>query len=240
MANLTLAQKVDRVMRMLLGLRHWQVALALKERGFTAADIDEGYRLLRGLTVADVASVTPHAESGATRDERLRAWMHDHFAAVEVGVRRQHPQLADKLFPREIVSGASGTIHTTLPPYDRAVYFVKHYDELVSSGTLEAKEVQAFFTKRNLTEAHLAELRALVGAKHGPRWTWPETDFTEAERRLWDWYLDWSGIVRARVRDKRVLRELGFGGSSAGGADATKDATKEGTPGAGQGEGSAT
>jgi hypothetical protein len=32
----------------------------------------------------------------------------------------------------------------------------------------------------------------------------------QAERALWDWYLEWGGIARVCITDRRLLRALGF------------------------------
>ena len=31
-----------------------------------------------------------------------------------------------------------------------------------------------------------------------------------AEHALWTWYREWSGIARARITDRRLLRSMGF------------------------------
>ncbi len=31
-----------------------------------------------------------------------------------------------------------------------------------------------------------------------------------AEQHLWSWYLEWSSLARIAIRDRRLLRSLGF------------------------------
>ena len=38
----------------------------------------------------------------------------------------------------------------------------------------------------------------------------PAETVEDAEKRLWSWYLEWSVIARAAIRDRRLLRSLGF------------------------------
>jgi hypothetical protein len=50
LAKLTIGQKAERVLMLLLALRNPRIAAALKQHVFTNDDLDEGWTLLRALT----------------------------------------------------------------------------------------------------------------------------------------------------------------------------------------------
>jgi hypothetical protein len=61
---LSTGQKVDRVMRLLLGLRHRRIVGVLVHCGFTQEELDHGWTPLRA-AVGDDCSATPAAAAGA-------------------------------------------------------------------------------------------------------------------------------------------------------------------------------
>lgn len=201
MAYLTTAQKVDRATRLLLGLRRRVVAGALEEHGFAATDIDEGFRLLRALTVSDVRGAAQKDEPAA-RAERTAEWASRWLPIARAALRRQHPQILARLF--------KATPHAKREPghYERVHTFIARYDDLRKSKGPEVAAALALLRQRGLVDARIEEARALLDV---PRATpWEPGDFTKAEAALWDWYLEWSAVVRARVKDLRLLRELGL------------------------------
>src|SRR5438270_9990104 len=105
MPRLTLLGKVDRVMRLLLGLRHPGVASALASAGFTAAEIDEGYALLRALTVADMKGAADLEPTGASAvEERIAPWMRRWIPVARAALRRRHPKLESAIFAHKVLS----------------------------------------------------------------------------------------------------------------------------------------
>ena len=53
-------------------------------------------------------------------------------------------------------------------------------------------------------------------------------ELRKAEEAAWAWYLEWGGIARAVITDKRALYKLGFGRKPRVAAhDATNDATND-------------
>ena len=68
--------------------------------------------------------------------------------------------------------------------------------------------------RRGLTDEELAAARALLArVQRGPSSSEPVVDpeaRATAEAHLWAWYLEWSGIARATVKDRRVLAALGL------------------------------
>src|SRR5690606_6857744 len=56
------------------------------------------------------------------------------------------------------------------------------------------------------------DLLGRVGTSPEPDLLEPESPDSaqEAEEALWNWYLEWSGIARIAIRNRRLLRALGF------------------------------
>ena len=210
MARLTLHEKVDRVMRLLLALRRRTVASALSAHGFAAAEIQEAFRLLAALTVTDLegaASVIDRPDL----EEKIAAWEHRWFPIVEAALRRHHPDALERLFPKIVDGMAEGHAKQ----WGNAIFFLNAFDTLGATSPAIAR-----LHERGLTPAVITELRNVLDPMMHTldASPWPKGDsaaFTEAEEKLWAWYLEWSSIVRARVKDKRLLRELGFGADHA-------------------------
>lgn len=82
-----------------------------------------------------------------------------------------------------------------------------HLARRSSSG--QASASRALLEERGRRRAR--DIIAQIGtiAAPPPGATDPEAAKT-AEERLWNWYLEWSAIARVAIRDRRILRSLGF------------------------------
>ncbi|XXT20441.1 hypothetical protein WME94_02575 [Sorangium sp. So ce429] len=100
--------------------------------------------------------------------------------------------------------------------------FVERWDSLGKSKEkggpdAEGDEARKILAKRGLTKAVIDEAKQLL-ARAGklesiadvPPAAANDEDFDKAEQQLWDWYLEWSTIVQTAIKDRRILRELGF------------------------------
>jgi hypothetical protein len=104
------------------------------------------------------------------------------------------------------------------------------------------KEAMKLLETRALTKATVGEAKELLarlGAIVAPtpddkKAKAQEAKFADAEAALWAWYLEWSEIARIAIKDRKLLRQLGF--LRSGGGSATSTADEEDA--AGQGEGS--
>ncbi len=86
------------------------------------------------------------------------------------------------------------------------------------------RKARDLLTKRGLHPEVIAEARALLGKVGKVESSDASTSEVPSEREemlerdLWNWYLEWSGIARIAISDRRLLRTLGFlrnsGGSS--------------------------
>jgi hypothetical protein len=85
--------------------------------------------------------------------------------------------------------------------------------------------------ERGLDEATVRETEAVIARiqsiREEARPNPGPDDRQEAERMLWGWYLEWSAIARVAVRDRRLLRALGFLNTTRLGADVDEIAPLE-------------
>ncbi|WP_437743783.1 hypothetical protein WMF39_01530 [Sorangium sp. So ce1504] len=118
--------------------------------------------------------------------------------------------------------------------------FVERWEKLARSkekGGPDAQgdEARKMLTKRGLTKTVVDEAKELLAragrlepTAEDPPATATDEDFDTAEQELWDWYLEWSTIVQTAIKDRRLLRELGFRRASASrAAPASEDANEE-------------
>ncbi|MCC6873456.1 MAG: hypothetical protein IT378_04030 [Sandaracinaceae bacterium] len=205
MAKLTLGQKAQRVLTFLLGLRSLRVAMVLRAYGFDEDELARGWALLRQLTANRLASLPPVSDPRLVRE--LDAWENKWFPIAEVVLRTNHPAIADEVFLNlaqtsgpEVVVGVAT--------------FVQRLDALEGRGG-EAARARALLERRGLNEDSLAQARALLAQVNSlapaEEEAAPEDgEADEAENAMWNWYLEWSGIARVAIQDRRLLRTLGF------------------------------
>ena len=98
MAKLTLGQKADRVLDLLLGLRNARVAAALRAHGFKNEDLTEGWTLLRavGKTKLDAEPEPPVLDADAL--QRLDEWENKWFPITSATLTRHAPEVAKWFF----------------------------------------------------------------------------------------------------------------------------------------------
>src|SRR5438067_2091047 len=174
MPRLTLLGKVDRVMRLLLGLRHPGVASALASAGFTAAEIDEGYALLRALTVADMKDAADLEPTGASAvEERIAPWMRPWIPVARAALRRRHPKLESAIFAHK---GQS-------PPgsYSVATTFITRWTELGDPKGRWAPDgvaARKLLAARGLTREVVDELRRLIEVRKATPRRWRASSAT--------------------------------------------------------------
>src|SRR5690606_24142737 len=184
MARLTIGQKSERVLRFLRGLSEPRGAAARLPYGFSQADWDEGWQLLREAAGSRLAvSVPPPPDP--TVLQQLDAWENRWFPVVGASLRRRHPEVFEKLFLN--LSQADGlevtmTVSTLL----------SRLEELQQSP--EGKAPLALLEKRGFTAAQRAEAEALLQqfgriVPESPTAEQAAEERERAEAALWDWYL---------------------------------------------------
>jgi hypothetical protein len=212
MSKLTIGQKAQRVLVFVMGLRHAGVVAALSAHGFTEETLKRGLQLL-----SDVARMRLRASGSGEKPsvvEALDAFENRWFAIARYALQHKYPQLAEQLFMNiTATEGAEVAISVGT--------FVARIREMEGGGFgTDSVAARALLVERGLTEerlaeaeALLAELGTLVAVAAGA--VTPEEQ-QAAEQAMWAWYLEWSGIARVSIHDKRLLRALGFRRSSRG------------------------
>jgi hypothetical protein len=108
--------------------------------------------------------------------------------------------------------------------------FVDRYDELVAADQkygAEGPKAQQLLNARGVTPVVVADAKAMLAALTQiakPTETVSDTEqaaeLEEAEAAMWAWYLEWSKIARIAIKQRLLLKELGFLASSRrGGSD---------------------
>ena len=107
--------------------------------------------------------------------------------------------------------------------------FVDRYDELVAADQkygAEGPKAQQLLNNRGVTAAVVAEAKAMLDAlTHVAQPAEPASaeaeaaQLEEAEAAMWAWYLEWSKVARVAIKQRLLLKELGFLTSRRGATD---------------------
>jgi hypothetical protein len=227
MARYSPGQKAERVLRFLMGLRYPRVAAALRQHGFSNADRLEGYELLRRLTDDRLDAVAVRAADPDLL-ERLDTFENKWLPIADATLRRHFPEARDWLFRNLTMTEGLDLIVSVGT-------FIRRLDQLPTEAP-EGKEARALLTRRGLDEhalalprEALAELQVEPEAEPRPPITPEET--AAREKALWDWYLEWSTIAQQSIKDRRLLRALGYLSKTGSGTEELED---ESAPGGGE------
>ncbi|WP_437774923.1 hypothetical protein [Sorangium sp. So ce1097] len=228
MAKLTIGQKAERVLLLLMGLRKNKVAAALVAHGFSDDDLAEGWRLLQRVTRTRLGFVATAAATDTGLINELDTWENKWFPIASATLKR-HAPLAHAFLFRNLAQTEGAAVLVSVST------FVERWDNLGKSKDkggpdAEGDEARKILAKRGLTKAVIDEAKQLL-ARAGklesvaelPPAAAGDHDFDKAERQLWDWYLEWSTIVQTAIKDRRTLRELGFRRGSSSKAPAATD-----------------
>jgi len=208
--RLTIRQKAERALSLLLGLRHPEVAEVLAQSGFEQADIDDGFERIKALTSGTLERRAPRESSSQGTLAQLDAWENRWFPVIDASLKARHPQAHEWLVGR--LRQASGIL--LAPTMMMLVERLVALPEEPSLGA-EGKAARALLEKRGLTAAVLQEAVELTEGLRRPESSRPHVapdveGQRKAEAALWAWYLEWSTIARAGIKDKRLLRECGL------------------------------
>ena len=210
--RLSVGDKAFRVIRFLLGLRNPRIATALAGYGFKQQDMAEGWTLINALGKGKLALLPSEPRDMETL-LKLDAWENQWFPIAQAALDRRFPDLSGKFFLNLVQTEGPGVALSVGT-------FVDRYDELTSSpakyGADAPKAVQ-LLADRGLTAAVVQEARALLTAltqvtapAEPPPVVEQEAQLTAAEDAMWAWYLEWSQIARVAIKQRGLLKELGF------------------------------
>lgn len=212
MARMTLGDKASRVLKMLIGMRTPRIASAMQAYGFTDADLQEGWSLLQTVSRTKLDATKSTSLSVGTLEE-LDAWENRWFPIAAATVERRFPAVHAQLFKNlSQTQGPAVAISVRT--------FLERYDQMVAGAGAygaEGKAAKAVLEARGLTDAVVNDARALLESvgKVAPA---PSATTVEAEQKqlekaeadLWAWYLEWSAIARVAVKQRVLLKQMGF------------------------------
>jgi len=210
MAKLQLGDKARRVTGFMVGMGNRKVRRAMTAYGFSNEAVADGMRRLTGFFTARLGA-QPLLDQRVLGD--LDAWENRWYPIIEVVLRTNYPDVHAIVFRNLSQTEGVEVVASVGTLTDRLALIVKPTDE---GGLGErGQAARSLLVERGVTERVVSDARELL-AQVG---TVGEPDVLEsedpdaaqaAEEHLWKWYLEWSGIARIAIRDRRLLRTLGF------------------------------
>ncbi len=209
MSSFTLGQKAQRVLELLFGMRNARIASLLAAHGFTEKDLDKGWALLKALTENRLANVPPPPADPSIL-LRVDQWENMWFPIAEASLEYNFPEAYAWLF---------NNLHQTdgVDVLVSVGTFVDRFNQLASQKDVkDAAAAHKRLVERGLGKAVVDEAQQMLKAagsistKQPPAPAVSPEDQQAAEDAMWHWYLEWSGIARAAIKDHRLLRQLGF------------------------------
>jgi hypothetical protein len=216
MARLTIGQKAERVIKFLLALRNPRIAAVLGQHGFKQEDLDEGWDLLRKITRTRLDVLVEDAPIDPDALRALDDWENKWFAIAQATLKRRALKVHDWLF-RNLSQTEGVAVIVSVGT------FVERWEQLEKAekdGGLGSagKEAKKILDSRGLTKETIHAAKALLkklGQVDGPlpdleKSAAEEGTFEGAEKALWAWYIEWSKIARTAIKQRPLLRQLGF------------------------------
>lgn len=211
MSRLTLGQKAARVTAFLVGVRKRRVAAALARCGFGREDLVEGWGRLTSLTDGRLDVV--YGDGDPKLVDALDVWENEWFPVANASLRARFPA-AHKFLFNNLTQTEGLEVITSVGT------FVARLGKLSlpeSEGGLgrEGAAARRLLSKRGMTDAVVNEARDVLTQlgqleSAGEPAELDEQEDAAREKALWDWYLEWSEIARTKIKDRRLLRSLGF------------------------------
>ena len=211
-----------------MGLRNPRIAAALALHGFGNEDLKEGWSLLQKLTrtrldTLPVAGPGPIHVDPATLGA-LDEWENKWFPIAKATLQRRLPAVHDWMF-LNLVQAEGPAVILTVGTFVERYNLLDAPKDKGGPGT-GGKDAKKLMQKRGLTAAGIDTAKELLTklskvaeppVGDGDKAESDES-FVEAETAVWAWYLEWSRIARTAIKDRRLLRTLGFlqGGGASG------------------------
>ncbi len=194
--------------RLLLGIPNARVFEALAAHGFTKADYEEGWTLLRRVASARIREQEP-APPSVDVVSRVDAWEDRWFAIIQATINRVDPMLSEEVFHGLSQADGPAAVETVRT-------LLARLDALRSSKDGRSRASERL-ERRGLTPAVLDEVRKLLSpvdaasaAPGAGRDELTAQDIRAAEEAMRGYYDEWSTIARSAVSDRRLLRRLGL------------------------------
>jgi len=207
MAKLSIGEKAHRVLRFIMGLRTPGAVAALSKYGFTEADLRTGVDRLNVVTHVRLrpAALAQQPKLIASLDAFEGEW----FSVAQAALKHAHPDVAEWLFaglPASRGVDVAVAVKT----------FLERVEALESGASAlgeQAIAARALLAARGLTAERVAEAKATSAGLATLVVDTAPVSIVEreaAEKSMWSWYLEWSTIARVAIKERYILRALGF------------------------------
>jgi hypothetical protein len=225
--KLSMFEKSQRTLRFMLGLRHPRIATALARYGFSQRDYEEGWRLLAALGLGRLP-VLDGLHDRAKVLGQLHDWERQWWPIASATLEHRFPEVAEmfliKAGDRRTLQGVSLLLEQLVKRFDA-------WFENVGLYGADSANALRLLEARGLTAEVVGQARDLLLALSQPcaepEWLTEQAQSqAEAEAALWRWYLEWSRIARSAVKERSLLRQLGFKAASE--ADSSREPDAQG------------
>ena len=228
MGKLSLSQKATRMLEFLLGMRNGRIVAWVRPFGFTDAEYREGWSLLGavGRAQLDVAPEEPTYDPVTLR--QADDWENKWFVIADATLTRHAPDAHAWLFKNLSQTEGAAVVVSVGTFVERW----ENLDKAESGAPKSGKAAKKKLAERGLTKAVIDEAKGLLqklAEVSGPVPNLPDLEadaeqIAKAEEAMWAWYLEWSRIARKVIRQRSLLRQLGFlRTTSSGGEEVVED-----------------
>lgn len=230
MSGLSLGMKVERLVRFLNGVSSRRVMKALGPFGFGPARLEEGWDHVRKQSAARLMLDDTVTES--TEVAAVDAWENKWYPIIEAALFRHAPNVHKKVF---LNMARTDGLEALIAVRE----LVRRLDEVAAAPDAESVAATAVLAERGVTAAVREEAKSLLAAAEAPKNDASDDDIDAAraaidaaEQALWAYYLEWSTIARTAIKDRKLLRSLGFLArkSASGEEEIVDDAAPSGVP----------
>lgn len=204
-----MSEKVGRAIGLLRGMTYPRVVAALQPFGFGQGVLDEGWTLVRAASTVRGARPIEAPSADPSIVLRVDEWENRWYPIIDATLRRRHPDVHARIFQN--LSQTSG------PPVLISVQLlIDRLTALEKAEDKKSKDARALLKERGVTRGTIDEAKMLlaeskqVAAPADGALEENAAAIEQAEEELWSWYLEWSQIARASIKDGRLLQLLGF------------------------------
>jgi hypothetical protein len=225
MPTLSVGQKAERALKLLLALEHAPIAQIMGRHGFAEADRREGWQRLQAIAKGSLVAGRTTARPGTRLIERLDAWENVWFPVADAALRGRFSSVREWLF-RNLSHPEGEALDVTVGTFVQRLLRMPTEPSLGVQGA-EARELLA---RRGIDTQTVRIALDLLELLSTTRPRSPESELAAeaaAEAALWSWYREWSEIARVAIADRRLLGELGFAGPQSGARATDEDSEAE-------------
>lgn len=218
--------KVLRVTQFLNGLRSTRARALMAARGFTQKDADEGTALMKTCNQLNMGVVAPTADPELI--SKIDAVENEWFPLASAALKRRFPEVHEVVFLNLAQTEGFAVVSTV-------GVFARRVRDLEASPDPKHQEARKVLAERGLTESKLLHIESLLAAVSLPETTElpapdledPAEAYKAVDEALWAWFLEWSQVARIAIKDRRLLRSMGFLKPARNAADGEDEADDE-------------